>query len=533
VEALNLNEEINVLRPVSQNFDWGHIIWLHEPEDAQNGRMMVGHVFFMARKQQGRHLHTGDEQMIYTISGKGEHWVNNKFYPLVPGTVYHVPPYTEHDIRNISDEPLELIIVYNVDGNKFNHLFEVIDDANVIRDIEIGKIVNAELLIRIQKELSEVLGLGILILDRNNQAVTQPGSTADFCDRIKLCTGYCDLDRPGEEPVSGPTLRKCCFNLVRIESSIVHQGKCIGKIICGPVILNEDSEKILGKLKNLENETGVTGLGTAYGSIKEITKGRLYAIMNSLQAISIYIVEMGVKEALGRELHEKTLNMLVETQRRAELEKIVADTKMRLIQSQISPHFLFNTLSVIGELAYMSGAREAADTTFALSNLLRKSLAKSQEMTTMEEEIEYIRDYVFIQNKRFDNLIHLKVHVTKAALKKAIPFMTLQILAENAIKHGFSHKQRDAVLSIEGKVSKGCLVILVKDNGLGMEEKELKAIEDVIGSGRSRSGIGYESILTRLNYYYSDRYELSVKNRKGQSGVEVFLKLRLEEGDHA
>lgn len=524
---------LNNLKPVRQDFDWGHVEWLDEPEDVGSGRMLVGHVVFLPGKQQGRHLHTGDEQMLYTISGRGEHWINDKFYPLIPGTVYHIPPYTEHDIRNISEDPLEMIIVYNVGGNKVREFFEEVDYAAFMRDVEINQIVDIGRLLRIQEELSKTLGLGIVILDRYGRPIGSETGGKNFCRRIGIHEADCEIKQDDTAEREGPVIKECCYDLVRIESPILYKNEHLGKIICGPVILNEASQEVIDELKALELESGQGGLVDDYLGFKKITKGRLYAIMNSLEAISSYIVDAGVKEALGNVFREKTLSVLDETRKRAELEKIVADTKMRLIESQISPHFLFNTLSVIGQLAYMDGAKEAAETTFALSKLLRKSLTKSRDLASVGEELEYIKDYIFIQNKRFDNLIELKLHADQSVMKEKIPFMTLQILVENAIKHGFSDHRRKASLMIDARREKDGLVLRVSDNGTGVDESTLGAIRSGIESGHGAGGIGYESILTRLNYYYSGRYRLSVERGPGGVGLVVTLVLKREEGSRA
>ncbi|MCD6435166.1 MAG: cupin domain-containing protein, partial [Clostridiales bacterium] len=85
----------NSIQAKKQDFEWGTINWIYEPNEKSN--MVIAHVTFYPYKVQGKHMHTGDEQVIYTISGQGEHWINNDYYPLLPGNYYHIPPYAEHD----------------------------------------------------------------------------------------------------------------------------------------------------------------------------------------------------------------------------------------------------------------------------------------------------------------------------------------------------------------------------------------------------------------------------------------------------
>lgn len=263
-----------------------------------------------------------------------------------------------------------------------------------------------------------------------------------------------------------------------------------------------------------------------YFKIRRVTKGKLYAIMESLKRINNYIVDMALKSMINEELRKKSVEILEQKKAKIELEKNLVEAQMKVIQSQISPHFLFNTLSVIAQLAYMKGAREAADTTFALSNLLRTSLTKAEEFVTIKEELKYIADYVFIQNKRFSDVIKMETFIDDGVEDKYIPFMVIQILVENSIVHGFEKLTNSGEIKIAAKMNGEKLDITVEDNGCGISDEAIR------GADSKGTGIGLKSIYKRLKYYYKDDFEVNIDRLESQgTRVNLVLPLVDDRGD--
>ena len=122
-----VNKNGNAMRPVKQYFEWGTVKWLHEPEDVNTGKLMVGHISFLPNSDQKNHLHTGDEQILYVLSGKGVQWVDGEEYPLFYGRIYHIPPYAEHRVINLGNQPLEMIIVYNANSMNYRDIFPSVE----------------------------------------------------------------------------------------------------------------------------------------------------------------------------------------------------------------------------------------------------------------------------------------------------------------------------------------------------------------------------------------------------------------------
>jgi len=283
-----------------------------------------------------------------------------------------------------------------------------------------------------------------------------------------------------------------------------------------------------------EEKNGMENLLNEYFKIRRVTKGKLYAIMESLKRINNYIVDMALKNMVDEELRKKSVEILEQKKDKIELEKNLVEAQMKVIQSQISPHFLFNTLSVIAQLAYMKGAKEAADTTFALSNLLRTSLTKAEEFVTVKEELKYIEDYVFIQNKRFNDVIKMNVSLEDDVEGQYIPFMIVQILVENSIVHGFEKLTNSGEIKISANLLNGKLNMIVEDNGCGISNEAIgKFYGDFAGAARSKgTGIGLKSIYKRLKYYYKDNFKINLERREIQgTRVSISLPLVNDRGD--
>jgi mannose-6-phosphate isomerase-like protein (cupin superfamily)/ligand-binding sensor protein len=506
-----MKQSIDAMKAKKQYFDWGTISWLDDPAVNENSKMLIGHVTFLPKKQQGKHLHTGEEQMLYTVSGEGEHWMNDQYYPLLPGTFYHIQPYCEHDIVNVGEKPLEMIIVYNINHQKIDDLLPKVDLIENYSEKKLTDLVDTKMLQNMLEELSNAIGLSITIQDEKGKMLNQPENIPGFCkiysDTCQDC--YLKKNYQREDDVKDEyAIRECCFDLVKVHVPIYFSDRKIGSITCGPVIMNEYSQTTIDVLAREEERLGIPHLIKEYHQIKRVTKGRLYAILQSLNKIANYIIDMGSKSLINDEIKEKSIEILREKSARNELEKSLFETQMKVIEAQISPHFLFNTLSVIGQLAYMKGAREAAETTFALSGLLRTSLTKANAFVTVEDELKYIEDYVFIQNKRFNDSIQLETDFGKGVNEQLIPFMLLQILVENSILHGFEQMDEIGKLMIKGRIVDKHIVFDVTDNGVGISDE---AISNCFSDGDMNinqvskgTGIGLKALYKRLKYYYAD-----------------------------
>lgn len=513
-------------KAIKQYFEWGDIKWIQDNHDVNKSKFLIGHVTLLPHQSQEEHVHSGDEQLLYVVSGKGEQWVDDRYLNILPGMMYKIGPFAKHEVQNTGDKPLEMIIVYNVDNFDVNQLIPV---ENIIDNFYLEdpvKMIDVSRLQKIQDKFSDASYLGIVIKDVKGNLLTTPSNIPDFCKLKEDNTDRCFINKNfDKKDIVETTVFPCCYDVKRIMSPIFLGEKLVGTITCGPVVINNTNQDTLSQINKDYPGEKCQDILKAYNSLRRVSREQLYAIIETLRTISNSIVETSVINFINKERQERTFQILKEAETRSKLEKALVETKMKVIQSQMSPHFLFNTLSVIGQLAYMKGAKEAADTTFALSNLLRTTLTKSLEFVTVKEELKYIKDYLFIQNKRFKDYVKTDIDIDEKTKEMTIPFLTLQLFVENSIVHGFKNMQRQCELMIHAKDLGDKVEFIVKDNGLGIAKDQLENItQDIFKSSGEGIGIGLASLKNRLEYYYGVDFDFEIKSEYGR-GTEVRLLL--------
>lgn len=176
---------------------------------------------------------------------------------------------------------------------------------------------------------------------------------------------------------------------------------------------------------------------------------------------------------------------LITQQYQAKLEK--RNAQLRALQAQINPHFMYNTLQVIGGMALEKEAPEIYSITIALSDILRYSLNFSQKMVSLEEETEYLKSYIMIQNERFGGRIQLNFRLAPTTVQCLIPKLILQPIAENSFEHGLPNKPGTWILTIESEITENNdLLVRIKDNGTGIEPDRLSQIKKMIDGDASK-----------------------------------------------
>lgn len=179
------------------------------------------------------------------------------------------------------------------------------------------------------------------------------------------------------------------------------------------------------------------------------------------------------------------------------------------LQSQIQPHFLYNTLDCIHWQASADGNKEVSDLVIALAAYYRICLSKGKDIIPLRTELEQIRYYLIIQNKRYGDIIHYENKVPEQYLDVELPKLTLQPLVENSIYHGIRVKEGlSGTVMIEAEEENGDLLIEVHDTGSGMTEKEVKEMNASISEYSEDFGYGVRNVSRRIRLLYGEKYGL-------------------------
>jgi two-component system LytT family sensor kinase len=208
-----------------------------------------------------------------------------------------------------------------------------------------------------------------------------------------------------------------------------------------------------------------------------------------------------------------------------EQERMLMQARMEALQSQINPHFLFNTLNSVSSLVRFD-PDTARELIVKLANILRRLLRKTDAFVPLQEELDFIDDYLDIEVVRFGRE---KLRVIKdldpASLEVMIPSMLLQPLVENSIKHGLSPKIDGGSIILRSRLSDSCLTVEVEDDGVGMGSANL--LEHRTGLGGT--GIGMANVVERLKVLYGDTAGFTIDSRAGR-GTLVRMRLPILQG---
>lgn len=211
-------------------------------------------------------------------------------------------------------------------------------------------------------------------------------------------------------------------------------------------------------------------------------------------------------------------------------EQIIAKGELDLIQAQINPHFLYNTLDAVSALALMKDHENCFKMTQALGSFYRNSLNSGMDFVTIQEEIQCIRSYITILNIRYDDKIKIDYEVEEHLLKRKILKLLLQPLIENAVHHGIKGNNGLGHISIKIFEDEDEIILMVADDGVGMSEERIEEImEGKTVTGKA--GFGIHSLKQRITLYYGIKNPIIIQSEIGL-GCEVAVRVKqIEEGE--
>ncbi|MCR2802490.1 sensor histidine kinase [Paenibacillus soyae] len=218
------------------------------------------------------------------------------------------------------------------------------------------------------------------------------------------------------------------------------------------------------------------------------------------------------------------VQVVEKTEQNNALELAQREIKLKMMASQINPHFLFNALESIRMNALMKGEREIATVVRMLAKLMRKNLEVGRDHIPLKEEIEMVRSYLDIQKFRYEERLHYELTIDPDAHDVQVPPLIIQPLIENAVVHGVEGKENgvkvDLIIRMEGKEA----VVTVRDDGLGMTPERLKEVESTLSSpedsGTNR--IGLRNVHERLVMTFGERHGLRIASEYGHGTTFVF-----------
>ncbi len=214
------------------------------------------------------------------------------------------------------------------------------------------------------------------------------------------------------------------------------------------------------------------------------------------------------------------------------MEDIVAEHESKrksefdTLQSQINPHFLYNTLDIIVWMIENEQKQEAVKVVTALARFFRISLSRGKSIIPVKDELEHVRSYLMIQQMRFKNKFTYDIQAEQEVLSLASLKLMLQPLVENAIYHGMEFMDGDGEILIKVFIQEERLRFIIEDNGLGMTKEQVQGLltEKKHSSSRRGSGIGVKNVNERIRLYFGEEYGLFIRSEPDEgTAVEICL----------
>ncbi|MFA1537937.1 sensor histidine kinase [Actinomadura monticuli] len=206
---------------------------------------------------------------------------------------------------------------------------------------------------------------------------------------------------------------------------------------------------------------------------------------------------------------------------------LLMEAEMRALRAQISPHFIYNSLTTIASFV-RSDPERARELLLEFAGFTRYSFRRHGDFTTLAEELRSIDRYLLLQRARFGEELRVTLRIAPEVLPVAVPFLCLQPLVENAVRHGLQDRSEPGLITIVAEDAGSDCVISVEDDGIGMDPEEVRRLlageRRTPAGGPDETGIGLANVDDRLRQVYGDEYGIAVETGPG-AGTKVIVRV--------
>lgn len=344
--------------------------------------------------------------------------------------------------------------------------------------------------------------------------------TEKYDDRISLLENYIYMCTSLIVEEMQNYIYEESMNLVEVEAELTNTGKML---VMGMAVLVLLTVLILMRRFFWFSRKITEPVTEILNNVKAVGKGNFN--MREVETDSLEIQEL---DAGTRKMAERIQLLLENVKKEQEMQHL---TELQLIQAQVSPHFLYNTLDTIVWLIEGGQDEDALNMITSLSVFFRTSLSKGKDIITLEEEERHTLSYLEIQQFRYRDILDFEIQIPESLKQILVPKLTLQPLAENALYHGIKNKRGKGKILIEGIDLGEDLILRVTDTGQGMTKERLQEVQTAIETGE-RKGFGLAAVSERIHLYYGSGYGLKISSKEGEGTVmELYLAKKMQNED--
>lgn len=300
--------------------------------------------------------------------------------------------------------------------------------------------------------------------------------------------------------------------LVQVEKSLTHRVKLM---ISGMAVLLIATLGILMRRSFRLTDGIIQPVNIMLDKVKKVGRGKFDMIPIEAEIEEIEELDEGINK-----MARKISALLENVRQEKEMQHL---TELQLIQAQVNPHFLYNTLDTIVWLIEGGMTDDAVEMISSLSIFFRTSLSKGNDIIPLSEEERHTLSYLEIQQYRYRDILEFEINIPKELSGIPVPKLSIQPLAENALYHGIKNRRGKGKILIEGREEEDALVLTVSDNGQGMTPERLHEVQEAIRTGE-RAGFGLAAVAERIALYYGPGYGMKIFSEEGK-GTTVEIRL--------
>lgn len=300
--------------------------------------------------------------------------------------------------------------------------------------------------------------------------------------------------------------------LVQVEKSLTHRVKLL---ISGMAVLLIATLGILMRRSFRLTDGIIQPVNIMLDKVKKVGRGKFDMIPIEAEIEEIEELDEGINK-----MARKISALLENVRQEKEMQHL---TELQLIQAQVNPHFLYNTLDTIVWLIEGGMTDDAVEMISSLSIFFRTSLSKGNDIIPLSEEERHTLSYLEIQQYRYRDILEFEINIPKELGGIPVPKLSIQPLAENALYHGIKNRRGKGKILIEGREEEDALVLTVSDNGQGMTPERLHEVQEAIWTGE-RAGFGLAAVAERIALYYGPGYGMKISSEEGK-GTTVEIRL--------
>ncbi|MBU5255909.1 histidine kinase [Tissierella praeacuta] len=507
-----------------QYFDWGSIEWIYEPDTKNSTNIMhIGISTILPGRRQREHIHYGDEQLLYVLSGQGEQLIGKELSIKKPGSLFHIDAGSVHEAINTGEEPIkELLISVPVYYNQRNPLNDILNREQIYIGSFKDTIILNDRIKHLYYEAIDILAVPLSIFNKENEPIIVSDNYPEFCMKkcnvhkdIRNCYLYNIYDEYMPPHYKDPSAFVCQYGLRVFVMPIIINHSLVGTIKGGHIRIYDENHVGLKDETDSDYEL--------YGKMQIVHQGRIMAILQHIKTLSKNISYYYLLENTEIELNKKEEIIKDIAKNELLLEESLRSTKEQVLSIQINNHFLFNTLNAIASLAIREGSIKTYESIISLSKIFRYSLKSSNTIVTLNDEILFIMDYLELQKLRYGERLNVNINICEEVKLARIPFNFIQPIIENSFIHGFRNKVDNLNVEISCTKNKDKVVIHVQDNGAGLEEDDITKLNHKI-KGQSEDFIisGLMMIYRKLELLHHNNFEFNISSKKNV-GTQVTI----------